>query len=134
MPGERGYFLGHQRGEAALGAAVDLHHAAVGQIAAHRVLGAHDLARHTVEHLELLDVAGGVHIAGDARSLAAAVVLVDESAGIRKALRGFVDLLQPAQGLRRLGLRHAGSEGKHRAADLQNHLRGSWSCSETVRT
>ena len=38
--------LGQQRGKAALGAAVDLDYPAVGQVAAHGVLVAHDLARH----------------------------------------------------------------------------------------
>src|SRR5688572_1184666 len=83
VPGERGDPLGQQRGKATL-AAFDalfhLHQAAAGQVAAHGIAGAHDLARHAVHDLELFDVAAGVDQARDARSLAAAGVLVDEGA------------------------------------------------------
>src|SRR5713101_4863158 len=63
---ERAELLGQQRRKAAVwGAALDLHDFAFGQIAAHGVARAHQLARHPVEHLEPLGVGSGEP--GDAR-------------------------------------------------------------------
>ena len=126
--------LRQQRREAALGAAVDLDQLRPRQVAAHGVLLAHDLARHAVHHLELLDVAAGVDVARDARGLAAAAALVDESAAVGELLGGVVDLAQPAEGLWGLGLHRPGSEGECHGVGPQDHLRASPGCSATVST
>src|SRR5258706_113566 len=79
------------------GAPVDLDDPAVGQIALDGVFRTHDLARRAVHHLELLDIAAGVDVAGDPGSLGAPALLVDESARIGELLRRFVDLAQPVE-------------------------------------
>ena len=131
---ERADLLGQQRREGAVGGAVlDFHHLAVGQVAAHGVAGAHDLARHAVEHFQPLDVAGAV--AGDARGLAARALLVDESAAVGELLRRVVHLAQPAERLGRLRLRRAGAESRGEREDAPaDHRRGSSAGSDTVRT
>src|ERR1051326_7762913 len=133
VPRQRGNLLREQSREVAVDAPVDLDHAAVGQVEAHPVPGAHDLARHAVRDLELLDVAA--RVAGDAGSLGAPVFLVDlvdEGAGIREALSRLVHLAQPGHGVRRLRVRHRGRDGERRAERPRRHLRGSWARPDTV--
>src|SRR2546421_354747 len=76
-------------------AALPLPPLAFRQIAAHRVLGANQLARHAVEPLEALGV--GRREARDARGFAAPAVLVHEGPAIGKVARRVLDLAQPRQ-------------------------------------
>jgi len=133
---ERAHALGQQRREIALGgAAIDLDHPALRQVAADAVARTHDLARHAVQHLELVDVAAGVDVARDARGLGAPAVLVDEGAAVGELLRRVLDLAQPAERFRRLRLGQARGQGdEHTDRPATRHFVLSCAESDTVRT